>query len=881
MKHICVVAVFLVFAIISFAGCGRRGDYADEPQNDAPGSAARTLTITTPEWQAGWIESAGRTFTREMADYGIVVSLNIISYGFGEQEEHFSRILNQFYAGEGPDLFVQDFFPLYTFAELGFLADINELIDPASRDYFYTNVLDAFEINGRLYTFPMNFGFTYVEVNEELPHSLIEGLGATISPNDMLELYQKLIYSYPDFAHFSMIHGFAPGEFFVPELQNYIDFGNQIADLASFIPFLEQLRDSFDGDYRLYIPFHATQAPRENYMFARASFGEGNFLLTDNSGRAVLSAPTLKICVSATADAQLAWAFIEHLVRYTAQSEFSAWQNVRSIARETGDIIPVTVPVHMFYMPADAFVPDFIDFMQGNTNTIGVERRLNASLNEWLNAERIIEEFVPRDVIAEAQPEIDPNLPVRTLNILAADNIAVVLRQAAVTMNASLAALPEDERFRLELEIEYFDWLDLDNFDARLMRLQTQLMAGQGPDMFFLELDSRIRDEYNHPIRAFAASGFLRDINALIEQSPNTNRGDFFEHALDAFEINGGLYMFPASFGFNYVGINAKLPQQFIDRFAQYQNISIHQLMEIYMDIMAEYFLEFGHLQLGRGSLSNPRFVLNGNLASFVNFETRTANFTDPNFIAFLHNLRRVYEGYPDNFGFGWNYGGVVAHNILMDLRYNGMFHMTRGMFTAANALLTPITPYFLHYIPLVDEHGRMIIDLSSTFLRAQWGIFCITAAGDGELAWEFAQYIIPEFSQPTDPGNDPLWIIPHMMWGRSSLSTPIMRPLYERHMRTTLEYIFEYFQYTEARFGNQPPPQHFIGRDDPDLREREIQNVINRVAVYNEMPMTLSSSLIPQHLFLEPLDQFMRGLITAETTANQLQNRIGLWLIE
>jgi len=97
------------------------------------------------------------------------------------------------------------------------------------------------------------------------------------------------------------------------------------------------------------------------------------------------------------------------------------------------------------------------------------------------------------------------------------------------------------------------------------------------PDIFYIE--------DNRDLRTFARSGFLVDIYTLIDADPHISRDDFFTEALRAFEINGRLFMLPISFGFQYVGINAGLPQEFIDRFTQHSTITFPQMIDLYIDL--------------------------------------------------------------------------------------------------------------------------------------------------------------------------------------------------------------------------------------------------------------------------------------------------------
>ena len=74
---------------------------------------------------------------------------------------------------------------------------------------------------------------------------------------------------------------------------------------------------------------------------------------------------------------------------------------------------------------------------------------------------------------------------------------------------------------------------------------------------------------------------------------------------------------------------------------------------------------------------------------------------------------------------------------------------------------------------------------------------------------------------------------------------------------------------------------QTFVGFDDPVSRARQFVNAVDRIAVYNEMPMGMINRMVPQSLFIDPFDDFMDRLIDAETAAHRIHNAVSLWLIE
>ncbi|MDE7046091.1 MAG: extracellular solute-binding protein, partial [Acetatifactor sp.] len=70
-------------------------------------------------------------------------------------------------------------------------------------------------------------------------------------------------------------------------------------------------------------------------------------------------------------------------------------------------------------------------------------------------------------------------------------------------------------------------------------RLPLEILSGKGPDLV-------IWNGYYTP--ALASEMLMMDLNDLMDADPDFHREDYFENILQAFERNGGLYIFPSSF---------------------------------------------------------------------------------------------------------------------------------------------------------------------------------------------------------------------------------------------------------------------------------------------------------------------------------------------
>ena len=913
---------FLLFTIllIAFTGCNRnRNEEVDDNAisgesgtNIGTGLASyeHTLTVFAPVGNSTHLRAAADVLEQNMQ-----VNVEIVSYVTDEAEEFIERMLGMFAAGIGPDIFIVDWFQLYQFIENDFLADIYTLIDQSSdwvRDDFYTNALRAFEVGGQLVAFPTQFSFDMIGINVNVPAEFINRFAAleVATPSALMEIYSDLISAHPEFEDFHFINNYSAHNIFEPELSHAVDFANRTVNFAENTEsFLENIRDivhnNTSGEFYSSSSEEAMNEIQENYIF-HVPFGRGiatdaffdfvtpafvNYIpVVDNSGNLVnnRSWGGITLSVSKNTDAAIAWAFIEQIISSTGAEEFIFSADAHISRLHSRDLIergirgalsqqfdprpiagseesavnnaanriaaysemPLNCPITTFLIPGHLYLGAFNAFLEGEMSAADMLLQLEESILEWMNQERIVEPYIP--AVVE-----DLGLPLRTLTIRGSDMHTGVFEQAAAAMNA--AWRERDYPYAFNLIIQDHDWTDWENTAARIARLSTELMAGQGPDIFLNE------DGLN--LRAFARSGFLADMYTLMDNDPSTGREDFFTNALSAFEYDGGLYMFPVSFAFNHVGINAEIPQNQINNFSQSSTVTVPQLLEIYLNLRGT---EFAHLIPGVSwSIGTLHGLIDVGIGDFVNFETRTAQLTDAGFISYLNMLINVFDEL-DFIASTWM-TSAPTESYMRDRATEQIFEMGENSFTPVSAFFTRENPHFINYRLLADNQGRLLIDSSGR--SSVWANFSITASGQPDLAWEFIQYLIPAYSKPVGQATvEPRWGAPSS-WGSQSIATPILRSLAEEHLQTAFELVAGY------------PDIGFSGLDTLAERDAQIRAAINRILAYNEMPMALISPMIPIEVYAGPesvnLENFEAGAITAEAFAQQVHNSITLWLME
>ena len=493
----------------------------------------------------------------------------------------------------------------------------------------------------------------------------------------------------------------------------------------------------------------------------------------------------------------------------------------------------------------------------------------------------------------EVQPTTD-----HILTILARNTYEGPIRQAEQALIAEWAQRPDKEGHTFRLELTFFHPDDELNL---LTRLDTMLMAGQAYDIFFPVADHR-------HIRDYAQSGFLTNFYPLIENCPHTDVNDFFTRALEAWEIDGGLYVFPWEFSFNYAFINSTLPPSLIEQFNAHNTITVAELVDIYHKLQLYHAYDFEHFNFSHGStLHHPVRIVASYLGNFIDFENYTASLTDDIFIAFLTDLITIFddrhlrgqdnEYWRNNWVFGeefflqtpvfnphsvrmiargvnaftWAGAGQQAlwtWDALLDVTMspNVFIVESRDWFPAAAAMPeNPFAPYFEAGIPLVDEQGRLLIAENTSYPVGT----SISVGANGVIAWDFIRHLVNTFSRREMHSFESLFY-PH------SIAIPIARDLFDFRVFTSLrnahEFYSSWWMFPHGGFNSIAEVERWH-----DERPRAM---LPYMAALAEMPMALTHPPIPDFLYVDNLELLLRGLITPQDFAQRTQNAVSLWLI-
>jgi ABC-type glycerol-3-phosphate transport system substrate-binding protein len=913
MKRLLLITTaiaFLAVAFLCFSACGRsqNRDNNDAESNDTPAGVnvvsftdTQTLTVAGPGgmWER-MLRQAGDILQEEKAQQGIDLQITYIIADATTGEEFvdfYETILSLIAAGHGPDVFITHGFPIHPFVELRLLADIRQIMDGD----FFDEVLDAYTVNGRLHAFPVTFGYHFIGINGNLPPSYVDRFTQLdrVSITEMILFYNDLQRDYPEYNYMAMAIPGIAHQGYAMGYGSYINIERMESRLndGRFASFMNAMKPGLSREYsaeqrRLILNDIVLQS--QNYVFSTPDLHEpgiSNALLdmntpyfthyiplADDEGRLVLGVSNL-LSVSHLADGDLAWDFIGAFMRAESDFRLNGTPSLRMMPTEKelfaeymealqGSAVTARLldyanqaawlPPQQFYIPTPE-VP--------LTRFTG-DGELTAQEFAQLNHDAVLS-WMGREVAVRNIPIPTPTPPTPEANV---QHLTIrynrgfygfggVIAQAEAAMNAERAA--RGDTYRVRIIADTHVGIDYNN----TLRLQTQLMAGQGPDIFVMDF---------YPYWNYALSGYLVDIYTLIDQCAYFNREDFYNNVLKLFEVDGGLYTLPMNFGIEYMAINAGLPQEFLDRFAQLPVVNLTDMMEIYLDLMRDYGDEYGHLLLGGSVIfDTPGVSASSMLNGFIDYENRTANLTDERFVSFLRDYIKVFEGVMlyDNIG---GYSGGFMDDCYRILSGLYVFRHEERHYEPVNAYLPRNNPYFIHHTPFADAQGRLIINQPP--FADMWASFSFTSTGNTELAWEFMRHLIHAMVFPTEATRDYKKSQPLLVsLSNINYGTPILRKYFESYMNDVFKRSFDLWNPIDGYWFLDL----FDGMDDMDVRLETVERAINRRAMLNEMEMSLHFPFIPEQFYYEPLNQLLRGLITPEAAAQRIQNMVSLWLME
>ncbi|MCL2386620.1 MAG: extracellular solute-binding protein [Defluviitaleaceae bacterium] len=389
-------------------------------------------------------------------------------------------------------------------------------------------------------------------------------------------------------------------------------------------------------------------------------------------------------------------------------------------------------------------------------------------------------------------------------------------------------------------------------------QISTDLMGGRGPDILAMDM---------LPFYRYARMGQLVDLRPFMEHDPNFDINDYRANIFDLLTTDTGLFKFPINIDFQYITFDSTLftPAQqnalmaggafTIQELLELGSPAFHAANEEHNMFSMADFVMFRHL-----------FHLYQN--HFINFETRTANFTDGVFVDMLNMIQNMDDqGYLQDGTFGnVRIGGMEV--VEMD-RFLYKFNPSFLLFQEFNRDDPDRLGFFMGQGVTDDDMvagllGNSLGDVPFALGERGGGTaFGINSNSQNQaLAWEFIKFLSSDALIDLAGGvmGIPLHIgaFEESAWRNAS-----------NHMFTPRRLIEDSgapIEYLELNATQLARKQAYI---------ETVDGFINSFTTFR-----ITDALIEEMIFSE-IGEFFNGEISAEDLARNLQSRITLVLNE
>jgi len=404
-----------------------------------------------------------------------------------------------------------------------------------------------------------------------------------------------------------------------------------------------------------------------------------------------------------------------------------------------------------------------------------------------------------------------------------AANKKLTISVAKDTLGYYSYAIEGFKAVRPDVEIELHSY-DGDHQKYR-QQVRTQLMAGQADDLLSYVgfNDQKLLD-----------SGLIADFYPIMQNDPDFNEADYFMSAIDGFSYKNKLPIFPLNFVYWGISVNDSFSPELTEKFKYHDKITFREVFDLYNNLenKNKYYVS---------ESMDALTALKRNINTFVDFENKKCYFNTPEFIEFLSAAKnatdpqKIADGYLEyTFGVS-DYDEMKQNELALKYLFCDELIYVYHYFA---------TDYqekkFAYYIPLVQENGALIIETSVAFIINE-------ASKNKELAWEFVKYLTTMDMQGY------------------TYNFAFVLPIHRQMFRA---YVDDEWQRLK---------EDYLG----EFEQRETgEQVRARLEGYNDMPMSF-----PMYLDFdavkEIIQSFYDGVLTAEQTANELQNKVSIYLME
>lgn len=170
-----------------------------------------------------------------------------------------------------------------------------------------------------------------------------------------------------------------------------------------------------------------------------------------------------------------------------------------------------------------------------------------------------------------------------------------------------------------------------------ISKTSTSLMSGQGADLLAMDV---------LPVYQYVESGQLENLKEYLDQDIDFNSSSYRENILNTLEFQNGIWFLPLDYSFDYFAYDSSLANgQQAAKFGLEQAFTSTQMIETGKSTFSgnhKLFPGPAYLQSGNGDLFSQLFK--EHYRSFVDMESKTANFNDGTFKALINSIKDLAD---------------------------------------------------------------------------------------------------------------------------------------------------------------------------------------------------------------------------------------------
>lgn len=382
----------------------------------------------------------------------------------------------------------------------------------------------------------------------------------------------------------------------------------------------------------------------------------------------------------------------------------------------------------------------------------------------------------------------------------------------------------------IKVTVKLYPDLDSEQFNDKL---NSELMAGKGPDILYLQ--------GWEPIRTYIEKGMLVNLDEMIEKDSEFNIEEYNANIIDNSRYKDKLYTMPIDYYYFYCFIlNQKLLDEkgvtvgedltWKDIYALSKKLNENSTEQIYvLPKTDDYWL--------------IRSIILSDLDYYIDWDKKEARFNSKEFIETLKLFKSIKEDNVMHPNLEWidiadnKHNGEEIKNLLIYLGQTHAYHYINShgaVFNGFNAIS----------IPKGEYTGNR--EYSSEFLAIN------VNSKHKELAWEFIKFMITEEMQTIDPY------------------------LFQAHFHINNNASKR--QVDELVFKEQEKNRAYMEKKGLYIATEEDIEKLNKIIGELTKPM-ISEPF--EFIIYEEIYPFINGEKTAEELAEQLQNKAELYLLE